>query len=110
MATGGHIAQAAIYYQALALEKLGQTDRPRELFQELIDTGTNQVNGAPDAKPLANANSPDQQSRVADAHYLTGLGQLGLSNQDAARQEFSLALKARPDHLAAKMALNDMTP
>jgi len=43
---------------------------------------------------------------VADAHYLIGLGQLGLKNQDKARQEFSLALQTSPDHYAAMQALS----
>jgi hypothetical protein len=36
---------------------------------------------------------------------LTGLGQLGLGEKDKAKQEFSLALQASPDHWAAKTAL-----
>ena len=47
-------------------------------------------------------------AQIAGAHYLAGLGQLGLNNQDQARQEFSLALKASPDHYAATRALNAM--
>jgi Tfp pilus assembly protein PilF len=51
-----------------------------------------------------------QRAQVADAHYLVGLGQLGLNHQDQARQEFSLALEASPDHYAAMRALNDRMP
>jgi hypothetical protein len=39
---------------------------------------------------------------------MVGLGQLGLNNQDQARQEFALALKASPDHYAAMQALNSV--
>ena len=46
-----------------------------------------------------------QRIQAADAHYLIGLGQLGLNAKDKARQEFSLALQASPDHWAAKTAL-----
>jgi tetratricopeptide (TPR) repeat protein len=100
LAAGVHVEQAAKYYQALALEKLGQTDRAKSIYTELVDTG---------GKALGSA-TPAQRTQVADAHYVEGLGELGLNHRDQARQEFSLALKARPDHYAAMRALNDMTP
>ena len=61
-------------------------------------------------KPIQSVATPAQRAQVADAHYLIGLGQLGLNHQDQARQEFSLALEASPDHYAAMRALNDRTP
>jgi tetratricopeptide (TPR) repeat protein len=94
------VEQAAPYYQALALDKLGQADRAKAIFTQLIDAGNQALTSAPAA----------QRTQVADAHYIEGLGQLGLHNKDQARQEFSLALKASPDHYAATTALNAMTP
>jgi tetratricopeptide (TPR) repeat protein len=111
MAAGGHIVQAAIYYQALALEKLGEVDHARVIFQQLIDMGKQELNGTTSLEAQAAGNaSSSQRSQVADAHYLTGLGQLGLNNKEQARQEFSIALIASPDHFAAKMALADVMP
>jgi tetratricopeptide (TPR) repeat protein len=100
LAAGVRVEQAAPYYQALALDKLGQSDRARAIFTQLIDAGSQALTSAPAV----------QRTQVADAHYIEGLGQLGLHNQDQARQEFSLALKASPDHYAATTALNAMTP
>ena len=100
LAAGVRVEQAAPYYQALALDKLGQPDRAKAIFTQLIDAGNKALASAPAA----------QRTQVADAHYIAGLGQLGLHNQDQARQEFSLALKASPDHYAAARALNAMTP
>ncbi len=111
LAAGGHVDEAAIYYQAMALEKLGQNDRSRTMFQQLIDTGMKALSSVPDVEaPIPTNDSLGQRAQVADAHYLIGLGQLGLNNQDEARQEFALALKASPDHFAATMALADMRP
>ena len=110
MAAGGHIDQAAIYYQALALQKLGEGDRSNAIFQQLIDIGSKQLSGAPNSSTsVGTSTSSSQRAQIADAHYLDGLGQLGLNNRDKAKQEFSLALKASPDHLAAKLALTVMT-
>ena len=99
---GVRVEQAAPFYQALALEKLGQTDRATAIFTQLIDTGNKTLNSAPSADA--------RRTQLADAHYLAGLGQLGLNNPDKARQEFSLALQAAPDHYASQRALHDMTP
>jgi tetratricopeptide (TPR) repeat protein len=108
LAAGVREEQAAPYYQALALEKLGQEDRAKAIFAQLIDAGNKSLASAPAmSQPVA---TPAQRAQVADAHYLIGLGQLGLNNQDKARQEFSLALEASPDHYAAMEALNNKTP
>ena len=104
IAAGVRVAQAGVYYQALALQKLGETGRAKTLFQQLVDTGTQNL--AKVSNPTPGADVPlAQRIQTADAHYLTGLGQLGLSEKDKAKQEFSLALQASPDHWAAKTAL-----
>jgi tetratricopeptide (TPR) repeat protein len=111
LAAGVHVEQAAPYYQALALDKLGQDDRAKAIFTQLVDTGSKSLGSAPAMKPAGQSVvTPAQRAQVADAHYLVGLGQLGLNHTDQARQEFSLALEASPDHYAAMRALNDRMP
>jgi hypothetical protein len=111
LAAGVRVEQAAPYYQALALEKLGQDDRAKAIFAQLIATGSKSLGNETGMKGPAQAMAtPAQRAQAADAHYLVGLGQLGLNNQDKARQEFTLALEASPDHFAAMRALNDKTP
>lgn len=100
LAAGVHVEQATMYYQALSLEKLGQMDRAKAMFTQLVDSGGKALGSATPAQPM----------QVADAHYVQGLGELGLNKRDLARQDFSLALKASPDHYAAMRALHDMTP
>jgi tetratricopeptide (TPR) repeat protein len=103
--------QAAPYYQALALEKLGQDDRAKAIFTQLIVTGSKSLGSAPTMNPLGQSVvTAAQRAQLSDAHYILGLGQLGLNNRDQARQEFALALKASPDHYATIRALSDMTP
>jgi tetratricopeptide (TPR) repeat protein len=109
LAAGVRVEQAAPFYQALALEKLGQDDRAKAFFAQLIATGSKSLGSAPEIKGPAVA-TPAQRAQAADAHYLIGLGQLGLNHQEQARQEFALALEASPDHYAAMRALNDRTP
>jgi tetratricopeptide (TPR) repeat protein len=103
-AAGGHVEQAALYYQAVAMEKLGQAEQARAIFEQLIDTGTKSLGGV-DGKEASG-----QRTKAADAHYLAGLGQLGLKRRDQARREFSLALEAVPDHYAAMRAITEMGP
>jgi tetratricopeptide (TPR) repeat protein len=111
LAAGVRVEQAALYYQAMALVKLGQADRARTIFEQLVDAGAKALAKASNletpSQPYATAS---ERAQVADAHYLAGLGQLGLNNREKARQEFSLALKASPDHDAAMRALKEMGP
>jgi tetratricopeptide (TPR) repeat protein len=108
LASGVRVAQAADYYQALALQKLGDKDRANAIFQQLIDDGARAENGAGAADEAANSViAADQRQRIADAHYIAGLGQLGLNNKAKAKAEFDSALSASPDHLAAREMESD---
>jgi tetratricopeptide (TPR) repeat protein len=98
---GVRVEQAAPFYQALAMEKLGQTDSATAIFNQLIDTGSKTLSANPASAP---------RTQLADAHYLVGLGQLGLNNPEKAREQFSLALQTSPDHYASAMALHNLTP
>jgi tetratricopeptide (TPR) repeat protein len=111
LGAGVRVEQAALYYQAMALEKLGQEDRARRIFEQLIATGINALGTAPDMEASSQSYVPAvQRAQAADAHFLVGLGQFGLDRRDEARQEFLLALKASPDHYAAMKALSNMGP
>ncbi|MCU0913625.1 MAG: DUF5107 domain-containing protein [Planctomycetes bacterium] len=104
IAAGVRVTPAGVYYQALALRKLGEADRAKALFQQLVDTGTQAL--AKVSNPAPGADVPlTQRLQAADAHCLIGLGRLGLDEKDRARQEFSLALQASPDHWTARTAL-----
>jgi tetratricopeptide (TPR) repeat protein len=98
-APGANVAQSAQFYQAMALQKLGEADRAKAIFQQLIDSGT---------QAAANATDPSQKSPLADAHFIAGLGYVGLNQKDQARASFAQALIAKPDHLSAKLAASNL--
>jgi tetratricopeptide (TPR) repeat protein len=101
LAAGVRVVGAAPFYQALALRGLGETDRANAMFQQLA-ASSSRISGA---SITGSSAAPAQRARIADAHYLAGLGQFGLGNKKSAIQEFNLALSASPDHLAAKTML-----
>jgi tetratricopeptide (TPR) repeat protein len=97
------VAHAARYFQALAFQKLGQSEKAEPIFHELVDAGTAALNSAGDDTP---STSPQPANlRTANAHYLAGLGYAGLGENEKARAEFAAALTAAPDHIASKLAL-----
>ncbi len=96
-----------LYYQASALRKLGENEKAAGLFQQLVKSGARALGQS--GKVDVFAKFGDQQSeraRVAQAHYIAGLGYSGLNDTAAARREFTQALEAGPDHLGAKVALS----
>ena len=88
-----------VYYRALCLQKLGQDEKARELFQRLI---------APGQRDLSEEQGRAKQSRAATSHYLAGLGYLGLNEREKAREELTQALETWPDLLGARVALAAM--
>jgi tetratricopeptide (TPR) repeat protein len=95
------------YYQALSLQKLGKKEDVEGMFQDLVESGKEAL-GRTSSQIDFFAKFGEQQSqrsRLANAHYMAGLGYLGLNEKDKARQEFKQALEASPDHLGAKTML-----
>jgi tetratricopeptide (TPR) repeat protein len=95
------------YYQALSLAKLGKKEDVEEIFQDLVKSGNEALQRTSSQIDFF-AKFGEQQfqrSRLANAHYMSGLGYLGLNEKDKARQEFNQALEAGPDHLGAKTML-----
>jgi tetratricopeptide (TPR) repeat protein len=97
---------ALLYYQALSLEKLGQAERAAGIFRSLVKTAADAL-----AQPQAVdyfAKFGERQSRrnrTAQAHYLAGLGYLGLHDQARAREAFRQALDLNPYLLEARTRL-----
>jgi tetratricopeptide (TPR) repeat protein len=95
------------YYQALSMRRLGQEEKAVAIFQELVKSGTEALgqNSAEIDFFSAFGERQSQRARTAMAHYITGLGYLGMGETQKAKQEFTEALKANPGHLGAKTAL-----
>ena len=102
---GGRSAQR--YYQALSLRKLGKNEDVEGIFRDLIESGKNALERTSSQIDFFAkfGEQQSQRSRLADAHYMAGLGYLGLNEKDNARREFNQALEAGPDHLGAKTML-----
>ena len=100
-------SQGQRYYQALSLQKLGGEDNAEEIFRDLIESGKETLERTSSKIDFFAkfGEQQSQRSRLADAHYMAGLGYLGLNEKDKARQEFNKALEAGPDHLGAKTML-----
>ncbi|HUT47144.1 MAG TPA: tetratricopeptide repeat protein, partial [Sedimentisphaerales bacterium] len=102
---GGRSAQR--YYQALSLRKLGKNEDVEEIFRDLVKSGNEALQRTSSQIDFFAkfGEQQSQRSRLADAHYMAGLGYLGLNEKDNARREFNQALEAGPDHLGAKTML-----
>ena len=93
------------YYQALALQRLGQTDKAKTLFAGLVESGKAALDQvAADGQE----HGWSRRTRLADAHYLTGLGYLGLEDRAQAKAELSQAVGISPDLAGARVALAAM--
>ena len=101
---------AQSYYQAMSLAKLGQTDEAKKMFQAMVDSATESLkrgSSTAESAPPSDEEPPRRspQTRLAQSHYLAGLGYLGLNEKDKAKQELAESLKISPDHLGAKEAM-----
>lgn len=99
---------AQLYYRALAQRKLGLHAEANATLQSLVSAANRALKHNADQEETSEA-AEERRSprpRTALAHYLAGLGYLGLHEEDKAEKEFTLVLKAAPDHLGSKMALD----
>ena len=103
-----HMSGAQTYYQALALQKLGQTDSAQALFAGIVESGKAALHETLTAERGGPALST--RVRLADAHYLTGLGYLGLDERAQAKAELSQAVEISPDLAGARVALAAIRP
>jgi tetratricopeptide (TPR) repeat protein len=94
------------YYRAMSLKKLGENDQADAIFQRLVKSGNEAAERRSGDDFFSKfGERQSQRSRLAMAHYIAGLGYLGLGDKEKAKQEFTEALKVKSDHLGAKMSL-----
>ena len=98
------------YYQARAQQKLGGADDVKAAFHELVNSGDAALKQSDNTDDTAPSSGDRQLSRgrAATAHYIAGLGYAGLDEKENARKEFAAALASSPDHLGAKIALEQL--
>ena len=110
---GGNPAagSAQPYYRALALQKLGQADQAKTIFAGLVESGKAALQlpaAAGGGRGGRGGRAQSPRARVANAHYLTGLGYLGLHDREQAKSELSQAVETSPDLVGARVALAAM--
>ncbi len=96
-----------VYYRALALRKLGKSAEATALLQGLVTSANSWLSQA-GAQLVPQAPVDElrrQRTRLATAHYVAGLGHLGLSDPQSARREFDAVLQVSPDHVWARTAV-----
>lgn len=102
-----------IFYQGLALQRLGRLAEAQRVFQKLIDYGAAHLNDTAQMDYFA-VSLPDflvfetdlnERNRL-HCHFMLGLGHLGLGDSLAARRNLEAALCIDPSHLGAVLHLN----
>jgi tetratricopeptide (TPR) repeat protein len=96
-----------LYYQALALRKLGENDKAQTIFRSLVTDGMAAI-GERSSQLDLSASMDEQNSQrasLAMAHYVAGLGYLGLGETGTARNHLNEALKVSPAHVGARTSL-----
>ena len=103
----GHRAAQQSYYLGLCFRALGRNDEADSVFSNLLELGQETLRGSSDQPSRQSETRPQRspRARLADAHYLIGLGYLGLGDATKARQEFTQAVEVSPDLLGARTAL-----
>jgi len=94
------------YYQALALKKLGQTEKAQGIFQSLIESGQRalqQTAGAEISRGGRSGRGLSDRARMANAHSLMGMGYLGLGDQARALSELREASQTSPDLIGPRI-------
>ena len=97
-----------LYYQGLSLAKLGETARARVLFQSLVEAGNRALKGGEGTEFFAKfGERRSPRARAAQAHYVAGLGMLGLNEPAKARAEFAKAVELNPYLLDARARMEE---
>jgi tetratricopeptide (TPR) repeat protein len=100
--------QVQVYFQALARRKMGLDTEAETALRGILDAANRVIEQSGGGAGGLAAGRQAPNARLAMAHYVAGLGQLGLGDQTKARAEFEAALSAAPDLLGAKLQLAAM--
>jgi tetratricopeptide (TPR) repeat protein len=100
-----------LFHRGRAAQKLGRTSEAQALFDRLIESGRQALAGADDSRPdyFAKFGERDtRELRLAQGHYVLGLGYLGAGKPQEARTEFEQAIKLNVNHLEAQVQLANL--
>ena len=95
------------YFEGMAALKLGRNAEATQLFDDLIAGGNQALAAGSDVDYFAKfGQRRSDRLRLANAHYLIGLGNLGKGETAKARDEFQTTLKLDVNHLGATTQLS----
>jgi tetratricopeptide (TPR) repeat protein len=100
-----------LYYRALSLEKLGEKAHAKSVFESLVKAGRDALKPAQGADFFAKFGER-QSKQMSDsmAHYVTGLGYLGLGQGAKARAELEESVRLNKYLVGARATLASMRP
>ncbi|MGB5435719.1 MAG: DUF5107 domain-containing protein, partial [Maribacter sp.] len=97
-----------IYYQAKANEKLGNTEKAKTMYTDLIERAQKQRTlGDSNTLIAVEEASTTNKEAISDAYFLEALGNIGLGNKEQAIQLLQTALNEYKNNLWAKVILDD---
>ena len=95
-----------IFYQAKSLEELGNQEKAKKLYNQLISKGKQLLSkGAANSGVGVEASQEDNRT-ISEAYYLQALGSVGLGNKSEATALFRKALNAYRNNLWASRMMN----
>ncbi len=100
---------ALAYFQGLSWRELGEENKASEILSELVSYAQNGMKGEEQDTFFDKFGQKESDSkRRSHLHYLCALGFLGLGEHDDARKELQAAININPNHLMAKVELQDL--
>ena len=100
------------YYRGYALKKLGQTAEAKSIFEGLAETGQRRLEAIESTTGMdffaKFGDRMTKETRKATAHYLIGLGKLGLDQTEEARAEFEKAAALDINHVWSRAKLAEL--
>ncbi len=103
---GGSRRNGGRFYAGAGSQEAGPRRRGGNDLPRRCGERRQALENAPKIDPAAAVTvQQTERGRLAQAHYLAGLGALGLGRRDEAQREFAECLKISPDHLGAKNQL-----
>jgi len=104
-ASGERGQSEMLYYRGLAAQELGRSEEAGALFNKLMAAGQQALHTSEADFFAKFGQERSSNLRLADGHYLIGLGYLGKGDATKARGEFEEALKLNASHLGATKQL-----
>jgi len=99
------------YYQALSYSRLGKKKEAADIFNALIAEGDQQIGQSSSGEVDFFAKFGEREAenaRLSNAYLLKGLGQKGLGNGTAAKENLEKAVELSPGNLYANVELKDL--